>query len=260
VLPLEVSVLPGHVCSIVDCTTWMSVLLYSIGWERTVVSFLQQPACAISGILCATLTCLFHSRQCYLDMSVLKQTALPGCLFYSTVLGGNNRSVFSTAACMSYSWMCLLYSRLCHLDMSLLQKTVPPGCVCSTGDCATCMCVFYRRLCRLDVSVLYTGDCATWKSLFYRRLWYLDVSLIKQTVLPLGLDVSVHAFAVPGGVWPTATCSTWTCTCLQEPVQHLYMSVHKSYVLYLELSTWPKTISTHAEHSVKQFIWMPSMQ
>ncbi len=49
-------------------------------------------------------------------------------------------------------------------------------------------------------------------------------SIIKQSVLPLGLEVSVHSFAVPEGVWPTAACAAPAHVCLQKPVMHLYMS------------------------------------
>jgi hypothetical protein len=43
--------------------------------------------------------------------------------------------------------------------------------------------------------------------------------------------MSVHAFAVPGGVCPTAACAAPGGECLQEPVQALYMSLAPVCVL-----------------------------
>jgi hypothetical protein len=59
----------------------------------------------------------------------------------------------------------------------------------------------------LEVSVL---QHASWMCICSTGVWHpvlpLDLSVTKQSVLPLVLDVSVHAFAVPGGVWLTPAC------------------------------------------------------
>ncbi len=76
----------------------------------------------------------------------------------------------------------------------------------------------------LDVSVLQ-ADCATWTCLFNSRqslFWNVCYKAI-CVALRFGrvCSMSVHAFAVLGGVWPTAACAAPGRVCLQEHVLHL---------------------------------------
>ncbi len=97
--------------------------------------------------------------------------------------------------------------------MSVLQHTVQPGSVCSRAACPA-----------------------------------PERYIIKQSVLPLGLEVSFHSFAVPEGVWPTAACAAPAHVCLQKPVIHLYIS---------ELCAAPGSVSLgeHVLHLLLCFFW-----
>jgi hypothetical protein len=194
--------------------------------------------------------------------------------FYAKSRQGNNRSVFSTKACMCYPWTCLFYSRLCYpnvsvlqqpvlpLDLSATKQSVPPlsldvsvhtfavpGAVWLTATCAApgsvclqepvlhlyvqctnCPCAFVLPL---KVSV-YKRLCCTRTCAFMPAL---EVSVYKSLCCTCTYNAQiVHVL-----------CAAPESVCLQEPVLHLYVQCTNctcAFVLPLKVSVFKRLCCT----------------
>jgi hypothetical protein len=118
-----------------------------------------------------------------------------------------NVCLFYSSLCCT--WTCLVYSSLCAL-----------GRVCSTAVClsldeGTCMWVFYSNL----YSRRYLAPTPAYSS--FRCTWTVP---LQEPVLHLHFRLQ-------------ELCAAPECFCLQEPALHLCVSVYKSFVLHLDMST-----------------------
>jgi hypothetical protein len=113
-------------------------------------SFSSTKAC-----MCYPWTCLFYGRLCYLDVSVLQQTLLPGRVCIS--LSCPWTCLLQSSLCCPWSWKCLFIHLLSQELSGLQQLVLPLEVSVYESLCCTCTCAFVLSL---EVSV-YKSLCCT---------------------------------------------------------------------------------------------------